>query len=317
MARYREKLPQSSGNFFLTDGGIETYLIFQKGIDLSDFAAFPLLKSPAGRAVLRDYFRNYAELARRYQCGLILESPTWRANPDWAKRLAYSKAELAEANVQAIDLLRSLREEYESEQLPVVLSGCIGPRGDGYQPANLMSAEQAQAYHSEQIETFAKTEADLVTAITMNYVEEALGIARAAAAARMPAAIAFTVETDGRLPTGQTLREAVESVDAATGRSPVYYMVNCAHPTHFAPVLSTAEPWLERIWGLRANASAKSHAELNESANLDEGSPEEFGRQHRELFDKLKSLRVFGGCCGTDHRHVEAGVREIQGSKRK
>jgi S-methylmethionine-dependent homocysteine/selenocysteine methylase len=317
MTKYREKLPQSSGKFFLTDGGIETYLIFQQGIDLPDFAAFPLLKSPTGRAALEDYFRNYAELARRYESGLILESPTWRANPDWAKRLGYSEADLAEANVQAIRLLQSLREEYESEKLPVVLSGCIGPRGDGYQPANLMSTEQAQAYHSEQIETFAKTEADMVTAITMNYVEEAIGIARAAAVAQMPAAIAFTVETDGRLPTGQTLREAVESVDAATAKSPVYYMVNCAHPTHFAPVLSAAEPWLERIWGLRANASAKSHAELNESLSLDEGSPEEFGRQYRELFDKLNSLRVFGGCCGTDHRHVEAVAREIQASKRK
>ena len=204
-----------------------------------------------------------------------------------------------------VHLLEEIRHEYERGGSKVVVSGCVGPRGDGYNPTNLMSADDAQQYHLKQIGTFSETDADMVTAITMNYVEEAIGIARAAESVGMPVVISFTVETDGKLPTGQTLKDAVESVDKATSNAPAYYMINCAHPTHFANILNDDEPWLERIRGIRANASTKSHDELNESEELDEGNPVELGRQHRQLLSKLKNLNVLGGCCGTDHRHVE------------
>ena len=306
MPKYRSQLPQLTTSFFLTDGGIETTLIFHEGLDLPEFAAFDLLKDEAGSQALRKYFRTYAALANKYDVGLILESATWRANPDWAHQLGYSDKELADLNRQAIELLCQIRTEHETATSPMVISGCIGPRGDGYIPTAVMSAEEAQKYHTMQIETFRQTEADLVTAITMNYVEEAIGIARAAQQADLPVVISFTVETDGKLPTGQTLQEAIERVDEATERAPAYYMINCAHPRHFEHVLASDEPWVERIRGVRANASTKSHAELNESAELDEGDPVEFGQQHRALFGKLTQLSVFGGCCGTDHRHVQA-----------
>jgi S-methylmethionine-dependent homocysteine/selenocysteine methylase len=306
MATYRNHLPQLASTFFLTDGGIETTLIFHQGLELPDFAAFDLLKDAAGSEALRNYYRIYAALARKYDIGFILESATWRANPDWGRKLGYSEKQLAEMNRKAIDLLSEIRSEYETSHSPMVISGCIGPRGDGYIPSAVMSAEEAQAYHAEQINTFSQTDADLVTAITMNYVEEAIGIARAAKVAGMPVVISFTVETDGKLPTGQTLQEAIERVDEATERAPAYYMINCAHPRHFEHVLAAGEPWTERIRGVRANASIKSHAELNESAELDEGDPVEFAQQHRALLGKLTHLSVFGGCCGTDHRHVEA-----------
>jgi S-methylmethionine-dependent homocysteine/selenocysteine methylase len=306
MAKYRNHLPQLTSNFFLTDGGIETTLIFHEGLDLPDFAAFDLLKNAAGYEALWNYFRTYAAMARQYDVGFILESATWRANPDWGRKLGYSDNQLADMNRRAIELLCAIRTEYETEQSPMVISGCIGPRGDGYQPTAVMSADEAQQYHQRQIDVFSQTDADLVTAITMNYVEEAIGITRAAAVAGMPIVISFTVETDGRLPTGQTLQDAIERVDAATGRAPAYFMINCAHPQHFEDVLAAGESWTERIRGVRANASTKSHAELNESAELDEGDPVEFGQQHRALFGKLPHLSVFGGCCGTDHRHVEA-----------
>jgi S-methylmethionine-dependent homocysteine/selenocysteine methylase len=198
-----------------------------------------------------------------------------------------------------------VRSEFDNEQTKMVISGCVGPRGDGYVPSGAMTAEEAERYHAAQIAAFAGADADMVTAITMNYAEEAVGVARAAQSAGMPVAISFTVETDGNLPTGQTLREAVESVDAETAGAPAYYMINCAHPTHFAGVLDAGEDWTGRIRGLRANASAKSHAELNESAELDAGDPVELGRRHRELLSRLKNINVLGGCCGTDHRHVE------------
>ncbi|HSE67011.1 MAG TPA: homocysteine S-methyltransferase family protein [Gemmatimonadales bacterium] len=305
MARYRSALPQLNGDLFLTDGGIETTLIFLEGLDLPDFAAFDLLKQPEGETALRKYFRTYAALAKKYSTGLILEAATWRANPDWAARLGYSRDGLANANLNAIRLLERIRYEFEDSRTQVVISGCVGPRGDGYNPAFKMTESEAQSYHSEQIGTFAASAADMVTAITMNYVEEAVGVARAAQSAGMPVVISFTVETDGKLVTGRSLGDAIAMVDAATSAYPSYYMINCAHPTHFESALTTGEPWLARIRGLRTNASHKSHAELNESPELDSGDPVELGADHARLLDRLSRLNVIGGCCGTDHRHVE------------
>ncbi len=306
MLQYRNNLPQLSSDLFLTDGGIETTLIFREGLDLPDFAAFDLLRHEGGYQALKTYFRTYASLARNYQVGLVLESATWRANPDWGTKLGYSSTALAEMNRKAIALLHEIRQDYETEQSRMVISGCLGPRGDGYIPAEAMTVEAAAEYHRPQIETFRDADADLVTAITMNYVEEAIGIARAAQSVSMPVVISFTVETDGKLPTGQTLKAAIEQVEQATNQFPAYYMINCAHPTHFATTLVPGEAWTERIRGLRANASAKSHAELNESETLDDGNPDELGSQYRALRNRFPHLTVLGGCCGTDHRHVEA-----------
>jgi S-methylmethionine-dependent homocysteine/selenocysteine methylase len=305
MTTFRNSLPQLRGDFFLTDGGIETTLIFLEGLELPDFAAFTLLKTKDGRAALRKYFRTYADLARRFGTGLVLESATWRASADWGTKLGYSVKEMRDANRSAVALLEELRSEPESPAGKTVVSGCLGPRGDGYNPSKVMSAEEAEHYHGDQIDVFEDTAADMVTAITMNYVEEALGITRAAQRAGLPVAISFTVETDGRLPTGQALRAAIEQVDAETSSYPSYYMLNCAHPTHFEDVLVADQPWSKRIRGLRANASRKSHAELNESPELDIGDPAELGQQHAQLKRRLPQLNILGGCCGTDHRHVE------------
>jgi S-methylmethionine-dependent homocysteine/selenocysteine methylase len=305
MAQFRKALPQIEGDFFLTDGGIETTLIFLEGIELPDFAAFDLLKRRDGEAALSKYFRTYAALAQRFGTGLILESATWRASADWGRKLGYSAKEMADANRRAIELLEEIRDDFKDNVKKVVISGCVGPRGDGYNPGKTMSAKDAEAYHAKQIETFEDTAADMVTAITMNYAEEAIGVARAAERAAMPAAISFTVETDGNLPTGQTLRAAIEQVDGATSGYPSYFMINCAHPTHFEHVLANGEPWVQRIRGVRTNASRKSHAELNESPELDIGNPVELGKEHAQLKRRLAQLNVMGGCCGTDHRHIE------------
>ena len=305
MSKYRHRLPQLDGSLYLTDGGIETTLIFHEGLDLPDFAAFHLLKTAKGEAALYKYFRTYAGIAHQFGTGLILESATWRANADWGLRIGYSTETLANANRQAIHLLENVRKEFESEGMPMVISGCIGPRGDGYIPDSAMSAREAESYHWRQIETFAGSAVDMVTAITMNYTEEAIGIARAAMRANLPVALSFTVETDGNLPTGQALQSAIQQVDEATSGYPVYYMINCAHPTHFEHVLSGEGAWLSRVRGIRANASRKSHAELNEAPDLDMGDPVELGMQYGRLRNQLPHLNVLGGCCGTDHRHVE------------
>ena len=302
-AKYRDRLPQLERPF-LTDGGLETTLIFQQGVELPEFAAFVLLETDEGRDRLRRYFSTYADVAQRHGAGLVLETVTWRANPDWGHRLGYSDEALAEVNRAAVSLLTELRAERETARSPMVVSGCIGPRGDGYVPSALMDEAEAERYHGWQIGVFADTDADMICALTMNYLAEPIGVARAAARAGIPAAISFTVETDGRLPTGQTLREAVERVDDATGGAPAYYMVNCAHPTHVRGTFDDGGPWLERVRGFRGNGSAKSHAELNESTELDADDPAALAGLHGPLFRDLKNLRVVGGCCGTDDRHV-------------
>ncbi len=305
MAIYRKALPQLSGGLFLTDGGAETTLIFHEGWELPEFAAFHLLKTPKGDAALRRYFHTYAEIARRFNTGFILESATWRASFDWGKRLGYSPSELVEVNQQAIRQLEDVRRDYATERTPMVISACLGPRGDGYVPNLMASAEEAEAYHREQMAVFADSAADMASAMTMNCVEEALGIAQAARRVHLPVAISFTVETDGRLPTGQPLAAAIEQVDEETSGYPCYYMLNCAHPDHFNPVLEEGGAWLNRLRGLRANSSRKSHAELNDSTELDAGNPVELGAQYAELTRRLTQLNVMGGCCGTDHRHIE------------
>ena len=303
--KYRHRLPQLEDRLFLTDGGLETTLIFHEGWDLPMFQAFTLLESERGKAALRAYFDRYVPLAIKQGAGFVLESPTWRANPDWAAKVGHSRETLANLNRAAIDLMGEVRDAYETERTPIVISGCIGPRGDGYDPGKLMSAREAQGYHAWQVGVLRDAGADFVSAFTMNNINEALGLVHAARAAEIPCVISFTVETDGRLPTGDSLAEAIKAVDAATGQAPAYYMVNRAHPTHFEHVLEGGEAWMKRLRGLRANSSRRSHAELDNATELDAGNPEEVGSQYRDLLRRFPHINVLGGCCGTDHRHVE------------
>lgn len=305
MSKYRDDLPQRRGGIFLTDGGMETTLIFHEGIELPHFAAFVLLDSAEGRQQLKQYYASYLAVAREHGTGFVLDSPTWRANPDWGAKLGYDAAALRAINVRSIGLLEELRAGWERPGAPCVVSGAIGPRGDGYKAGN-MTADEAEAYHAAQIAAFAEGGADMVTGYTLNSINEAVGIARAAQAARIPSAISFTVETDGRLAKGETLREAIETVDRETGNAPEYFLINCAHPTHFEDALKAGEAWTARIHGVRANASTRSHAELDESETLDSGDPVDLGRRYLTLRGAFPKMRILGGCCGTDHRHAKA-----------
>ena len=301
---HRKSLPQLEGDLFLTDGGIETSLIFHQGLDLPEFAAFVLLDDDEGLDQLRRYYEPYVALARERGTGLVLESPTWRASPGWASRLDVSPEKLDALNRRAVALMEELRRDAGDN--PVVISGCVGPEGDGYRPAEFLSADAARDYHSTQIGTFADTPADMVTALTMTYANEAIGVAQAASDAGLPSVISFTLETDGRLPNGEGLGEAIEAVDEATGGAPAYYMINCSHPTHFDDVVATDEGWRDRIRGLRTNASTMSHDELDAAEELDDGDPDDLGARYAALRSSLPNLNVVGGCCGTDQRHVAA-----------
>lgn len=304
MSKYRRRLPQLGSRPFLTDGGLETTLIFHNGLDLPHFASFVLLRTPEGRKALGDYFLPYIETARRSRMGFVLEAPTWRANPDWGAKLGYGREALSALNREAIELMAELRFAHEVAETPMVISGNIGPRGDGYVAGAEMTPEAAAEYHGEQIAVFADTEVDMVSAFTMTNVNEALGIVIAAKQQNLPVVISFTLETDGMLPSGASLGEAIEVVDAKTGQYAAYFMINCAHPTHFEHTLDNSGGWVRRIRGIRANASMRSHAELDSATDLDAGDPVELGRHYLRLLRAFPQLRVFGGCCGTDHRHV-------------
>ncbi len=313
MAQYRQDLPQRHGGSFLTDGGMLTTLMFHEGIDLPYLAGFVLLESESGRECLTRYYQSYLAIAQRHRVGFVLSSPTWRASRDWGAKLGYYSAALDAINKESIAFAENLREAWETasgpSHLPCVINGSIGPRGDGYK-AGRMNAEEAEAYHAEQIASFVESAADMVTAFTLTNVNEAVGIARAAKRHSIPCAISFTVETDGRLVNGETLQQAIETVDQGTNAAPEYFMVNCAHPTHFEQALDRSAGWTKRIYGIRANASTRSHAELNESETLDAGDMQDLGRRYRGLRAAFPSMRILGGCCGTDHRHVAAIAAE-------
>jgi len=299
-------LPHLSDKMFLTDGGIETSLIFLEGVDLPYFASFTLLRTQEGRSQLQDYFRPYAQTAVESRTGFVLESPTWRANPDWAEKLGYSANALDAANREAIEALQELKDEYGTKDSPFAISGCIGPRGDGYVAGEAMSVSEACDYHARQIEVFCESGADFVSAITMTNIPEATGIAIAAKAIGIPCVVSFTVETDGRLPAGDDLGDAIRAVDEAAGDAVAYYMINCAHPVHFNDVLEQGGDWVKRIRGIRANASQMSHEELDAAEELDSGDPQDLAERYRFIVDAMPWVRVLGGCCGTDHRHISA-----------
>jgi homocysteine S-methyltransferase len=305
MKRLNPSLPHLAGTLFLNDSGMETTLVFHDGIELPAFASFPLLETEAGRAWLTSWFDRHLDLAARHGTGFVLDTPTWRANRGWGATIGYDEPALARVNRAAVAFGQQIRAAWQGRVSPIVIAGVVGPRGDGYL-AGTATAAEAEAYHATQIATFADAGADMVAAYTLSTSEEAIGIARAARHAAIPSVISFTVETDGCLASGETLGQAIETVDAATGAAPAYYMINCAHPSHFAAAFAGAPAWARRIRGLKANASTLSHAELDAMTTLDAGDPDDLAARYGSLRRMLPGLAVLGGCCGTDHRHVAA-----------
>jgi S-methylmethionine-dependent homocysteine/selenocysteine methylase len=296
-------LPNTTDRIFLTDAGFETSMLFHKEFELPHFAAFPLLRTKEGRDAMTEYFVPFIDLARQHDAGYVLDTNTWRANPDWGTLLGYDLDELEKVNSEAVEFAKELKSQYGNKQT-VLINGVIGPRGDGYNPASIMSSVEAKNYHKFQVDVFSRCNVDMVSALTITNTPEAIGIADAAADANIPCVISFTLETDGCLPTGQLLADAIAEVDADDKRKPAYFMINCAHPDHFQNIVDSTDKWLSRIGGLRANASRMSHAELDCCEELDEGDPKELGTLYVDLRKKLHNLNVLGGCCGTDHRHV-------------
>lgn len=306
MQMHTRELPQQKGQMFVTDGGIETHLIFNEGHDLPDMAAYLLNMSEGGREAMRDYYRAYIPIAQKSGQGFLFDTNTWRANPDWGTRVGFDEVSLRTANLKAVDLCQEMQAEFATAGVPSIVSGVLGPRRDAWQHDARMTVEEAMNYHAAQVAAFAETDADYVSAYTLTNVPEAVGIAKLAAEHNLPVVLSFTLETDGNLPGGKPLALAIEEVDAATGSYPAYYMINCVHPIHFTETVRQGGPWVDRIGGLRVNASKMSHAELDNSLSLDIGDWQDLAQRYARVLPLLPNIRVIGGCCGTDHRHIGA-----------
>jgi homocysteine S-methyltransferase len=297
----------------LTDSGVETEILFGVGRDLPAFAIFPLLDDDEGRAILDTYYRDHLAVAAEYGCGYVLETPTWRSNPGWGASLGYSQDELDDLDRRAVAFLAHIRSTSPSNTGPMPLSGLLGPRGDGYQVERAMTPDEARSYHEHQIGVFAGAGADLVSGCTLNYAAEGMGIALAARDHAIPVMLYFTVETDGRLPDGSSLGDAIRSIDEATDGYVAYYGINCAHPDHIAPALEDSAEWAGRVLAVRSNASRLSHAELDVAETLDPGDPEELAAGYLALRGTLSDATVFGGCCGTGAGHIRAVASALAG----
>ncbi len=315
---------------FLTSAGTETYLVFQQGFELPEFCAFAVHEDDDAWAELeRNYIDPILNIAANSRCGLMLDALVWRAQPDFIAELGIERDQLSPINERAVLKTRGFVDRwrqlngYDEESFPVLIVADVGPRGDGYKVDDLaMTAEIARKYHRRQIAALAKTEVDLVCALTMTTAEESIGIVQSAAECGLPIIVSPTVETDGRLPDGTYLGTFIQVVDDATGETPIYYMVNCAHPNHLLPTLEAArngdEPWLSRFRGFRANASEKSHEELDNSTELDRGDLDILRDQVAQMYERY-DLLVVGGCCGTDHEHLAAIASMLppEGCRRK
>ncbi|MGR3290894.1 MAG: homocysteine S-methyltransferase family protein [Paracoccaceae bacterium] len=310
MAYSSQALPVPDGPTYLTTAGCETYMEYKKGFKFRHFCMFELLDNPAATDALRMYYRDILQVAQTYRKGTILCDIHYRASSDWGALVGYDPDQLDEISLRIMEFYQQLVDEHASADTPVLISNCIGPRGDAYQTNPKLTEQSAQDYHSAQINLLAGAGADLVTGLTLNSVPEAIGITRAAQQAGVPVVIAFTLDRTARLKTGPTLKQAIEQVDAATGSGPAYYMLNCIHPDDFEPALEPGD-WIRRLNGIRPNASAMGKGILCKLDHLEQGDPVELGQQMGDLARRFPHISVWGGCCGTDAVHIGEICRNV------
>jgi S-methylmethionine-dependent homocysteine/selenocysteine methylase len=293
-----------------TAGGFETWMQFVDGFKLRHFCGFELLNDARGLSCLKDYHRKVVEAAVANGFGVINEGLHYRASRDWGDLIGFSREALVEINHRGIEFYRDFAREYESPDTPMRVGGVVGPRGDAYNVGRMPDAAEAEDYHAEQIRMFRDAGADHVTAMTFSSVEEAIGVARAAKSADMPVVVSFLVARGGRLKGGETLQEAISRVDSASGNAPAYFMINCTHPTEFEPGLVPGD-WIMRLGGFMPNAVAMETVDLCKLGHLEDGDPVELGAQMSTLARRFPHINVWGGCCGTDSRHIGEITRRV------
>lgn len=302
---------QQDGLRYLTEGGQETEIMYKFGFELPEFALFPLLDDPRAVVELRAMYQRYLETACAHGFGVLMGGFDYRASPDWAGLLGYSPPALEEMQLRAIDFLREIAQPYADQVPAVMYAGIVGPRGDAYSLDRRMTAEEAEDYHSTQIATLSRADVDLVEAMTFNSVPEAVGVARAAARVGLPTSISFTLDSNHRLHSGPTLKEAIESVDAACGDDrPAFFGINCSHPLEFLPAIEPGD-WFLRVRCLRPNAAMMDKISLCTLGHLESGDPADLGRRMGAIADKYPHIDIWGGCCGTWESHLDEIARNV------
>lgn len=290
---------------WFTEGGTETELMYRHGLGFDHFAAFTLLEDDSATEVVKDMYRRLLEaIAQAGGCALI-GGLDYRASPDWAGLLGYAPAGLVDMQRRNIDMLRQVCAPFEDRIPEIRIAGVIGPRGDAYALNETITAEAAEDYHFAQLDLYARDGVDLAWAATINNIPEAVGLSRAAARAGIPVNICFTLTSDHRLRAGPTLAEAVLATDADCGPEarPDSYGVNCSHPLEFEPALEPG-PWQARLRCFRPNAAAMDKIALCKLNHLEEGDPEELGRQMGALARRFTQADIWGGCCGSWDKHI-------------
>ncbi len=307
----KRRLPEANDRLFLTEAGIETTMMYKKDWEFRHFCLFELLQNDRFVDDLRTYHTGLIEVAVEHKVGHLLDGVHYRASPDWGALLGMSEQQLADLTAKGIEIYSELSQEYATEDTPIPVGCCIGPRGDAYNADLVMSAEEAEEYHSVQIATAKSAGADFISALTFNHIEEAIGITRAASAAEIPIIMSFSLGREAVLKTGPTIGDAIEAVEVATDRAPLFYMINCNHPIDFAPAIAAPGRWIDRLKGVRPNASSLDHGILCKLGHLEEGDPIELGQQMGDLARRFPQLNVFGGCCGTDRPHMEQIAKNV------
>jgi len=304
---------QQAGVNYLTEGGQETEIMYKYGFDLPHFAMFPLLDNPNAMAELHGMYIRFLETAVRHGFGAVMGGLDYRASPDWASLLGYTSESLAQMQMRSIDFLRDVAAPYESQLPAIVYVGIVGPRGDAYQTNAAITADEAEEYHSVQLGTLARADVGLVEAMTFNGIPEVVGLARAAAHAKLPLAVSFTLDHDTRrLPSGPSLKDAIEAIDAQTGDDrPAFYGVNCSHPLEFMPAIEPGQ-WFERVRLLRPNAAMMDKISLCTLGHLEMGDPRELGELMGGLAEQYPHIDVWGGCCGTWDTHLDEIARNVR-----
>ena len=302
---------QQPGVNYLTEGGQETEIMYKYGFELPEFAMFPLLDQPRAVSELRGMYSRYLDTAARHGFGALMGGLDYRASPDWAGLLGYSRESLAEMQMRAIDFRRDVAKPYEGQVPSVMFVGLVGPRGDAYSVNQTITAEEAEDYHAEQIATLAIAHVDIVEALTFNSVPEAVGVARAAARFGLPVSISFTLDSTSRLQSGPSLKTAIDTVDAVAGEDrPAFYGINCSHPLEFMPALEPGD-WFTRVRCLRPNAAMADKISLCTLGHLEVGDPAALGELMGGLARQYPHLDIWGGCCGTWDTHLEEIARNV------
>jgi S-methylmethionine-dependent homocysteine/selenocysteine methylase len=303
--------PQREGIYFLTEGGQETEIQYRYGHDLPEFAMYPLLENTKAKSDLKAMYSQVFDVAAEHGFAVMISGLDYRGSPDWGKKLGYSRQGLADALEQSIVFLREVAQPYIGQISAILIGGQVGPRGDAYSLNRSITAQESEDYHGFQLEVLKRMEVDFVWGATFNGIPEALGLARAAARMALPLTISFTLDSNHRLKSGPSLKEAIEAVDAEAGDAkPAFYGINCSHPIEFEPALEPGD-WVQRIRSLRPNASAKDKGELCSIGHLEEGDPADLGRRIGTLSERYPHIDIFGGCCGTWARHLGEIARAV------